>query len=47
MQKILETENLTKKYKNGRGIENINLNRYEEWKYQNRMAVSETWEYQQ
>lgn len=25
MQKILETENLTKKYKNGRGIENINL----------------------
>lgn len=25
MQKVLETENLTKKYKNGRGIENINL----------------------
>lgn len=25
MQKILEIENLTKKYKNGRGIENINL----------------------
>ena len=25
MQKVLETENLTKKYKNGRGIEDINL----------------------
>ena len=26
---------------------NINLNQYEEWRYQSQTVVSETWEYQQ